>query len=163
MSRYADKTTVSVAKSRGEIDRLLRDWNCEGIRWTDHYTRGAVVLEFLWKHAEQEYLARFEVSLPDDDELRAQSLYGGKAHGKFLPEKFKRLQDARGRQEHRLLLLWLKAALNAVDAGIVPAEVLFLPFLVGRDGRTVAQAALPRLPQLLAAGSDALLLPEATR
>lgn len=155
MPRYAQQTTVSVAKSRGEIDALLRRWGCDGIRWTDHYSRGVIALEFIWHREKVEYLARFSIQLPSDDELRREARHGGR--GRFLPVKFQKLQAARGRQEHRLLLLWLKAALNAVDAGIIKAETIFLPFLVGRDGQTVAEAALPRLQTLLVDGSEALL------
>jgi hypothetical protein len=32
MPRYVQTTTVNVAKSRGEIDTLLRRWGCDGIR-----------------------------------------------------------------------------------------------------------------------------------
>ena len=48
MRRYAQDTSVSVGKSRGEIDELLRDWGCEAIRWSDDYRAGRVRLEFLW-------------------------------------------------------------------------------------------------------------------
>lgn len=152
MPRYAETTTVRVDKSRNEIDRLLRDWGCDGIRWTDHFAKGQVGLEFLWTHDDQEYLARFEITLPDDEALRSNARHA--SSGAFLPAKLAKLKESRGRQEHRLLLLWLKAALNAVDAGIIPAEVLFLPFLVGQDGQTVAQAALPRLRTLLSGGAS---------
>ena len=159
MTRYAQQTTVSVAKSRGEIDALLRQWGCDGIRWTDHYSRGIVALEFLWHRDNVDYLARFSIQLPDDKALRAEARHA--TSSRFLPAKFAKLQAGRGRQEHRLLLLWLKAALNAVEAGIIEAETIFLPFLVGRDGQTVAEAALPRLQTLLVDGSRALLgIPE---
>jgi len=42
--RYAEDTDVSVGKSRGEIDDLLRAWKCDGIQWTDHYDVGTVRL-----------------------------------------------------------------------------------------------------------------------
>lgn len=155
MRRYAQETTVSVAKTRGEIDALLRRWGCDGIRWTDHYARGAIALEFIWHREDAEYLARFSIQLPSDKELRGEAKH--QTTGRFLQTKFEKLQASRGRQEHRLLLLWLKAALNAVDAGIVEPETIFLPFLVGRDGQTVAEAALPRLQTLLVDGSRALL------
>lgn len=58
-----------------------------------------------------------------------------------------------------MLLNWLKAALNAVDAGLVEVEAIFLPWLVGTDGRTLREVAIPRLPALLK-GSAVGLLPE---
>ena len=54
-------------------------------------------------------------------------------------------------------MLWLKAALNAVEAKLVDPAAIFLPFLVGTDGRTFADVALPKLPKLMN-GSAGLLL-----
>lgn len=157
MRRYAEDTSVPVARSRAEIERLLRDWRCDGIRWSDIYSKGQSVLEFVWQRAESEvYMARFEIALPSDDELRERAVDG--RSGRFSEAKYGALQAARGKAEHRVLALWLKAALNAIDAGLVAAEAIFLPWLVGRDGKTVAETALPRLQKLLAGGADRLLL-----
>lgn len=67
------------------------------------------------------------------------------------------LRERAGRHEHRVLLLWLKAALNAVEAGLVDPASIFLSFLVGRDGRTVADVALPKLPSLIGGPAGLLL------
>ncbi len=155
MARYAETTKVPVAKSRGEIDKLLRAWGCDGIRWTDHFQRGIVSVEFLWTLDAIEYLARVAIRLPSDDDLA--ELSGHATTGEFLESKFARLSASRGRQEHRVLLLWLKACLNAVEFGIISAEEIFLPWLVGIDGKTIAETALPRLPQLLTNGTQALI------
>jgi len=145
--RYAQETTVSVGKSRGEIDDLLRSWGCDAIRWTDSFATGQVSIEFIWKREDVAYHARFSLQLPNEAELRKQAIDGRTR--KPSASKFEKLRQGVGRQEHRLLLLWLKAALNVVDAGIIPAEAIFLPFLVAKDGRTVAETALPRLRLLL--------------
>lgn len=155
MSHYANTTTVPVAKSRGEIDRLLRDWGCDGIRWTDQFTQGIVRLEFVWRHDDADYGARFSLKLPDDDVIRKESVHA--TTRRFLPAKYEKLCNERGRSEHRVLLLWLKAAFNAVAAGIVDAQTLFLPFLVDANGQTFAEVALPRLPEMLSSGAEALL------
>ena len=128
MPRYASKTKVPVTRSRGEIDALLRDWGADSIRWTDHYNDEHFVLEFLWHHEGASYLARIDT----------------KAEG--------------GAQvEHRILLLWLKGCFNAICEGLIRAEEVFLPFLVGQDGLTVAQVALPRLRTMLTAGAREML------
>jgi hypothetical protein len=156
MRRFAEDTSVPVAKSRGEIDRLLREWGARGLQWTDDWEHGRIALKFLWRAQDgKDYMARFAVALPTDEALREEARHGGR--GKFLAAKFQRLADGRGRQEHRLLALWLKAALNAVAAGIVGAETLFLPFLEDRHGQTVAEIALPRLGRLLEGGASRLL------
>lgn len=154
--KYASGTSVGVAKSRGDIDNLLRQWGCSQIQWSDDYKGGRVQLRFVWDHKDMDYMARFELQLPTDAELEKESLHA--TLGSICEGKLERLQRDRGKQEHRLLLLWLKASLNAVEAGIVAAEALFLPFLEGKDGATVAEVALPRLSKLLS-GSAKQLLP----
>ncbi len=144
MKPYAGQTRVPVAQSRAEIDRLLRNWKCDGIQWTDEFTKGTVTLAFIWSRKPKQtpgeverYLARLTLKMPSGD-----TNYG--------------LQIQRSL--HRTLLLWLKACFNAIEAGLVSAEQVFLPFLVGTDGRTVGDVAIPRLPALLKSSAERLLL-----
>ena len=71
-----------------------------------------------------------------------------------------RRADQAARAGHRVLLLWIKAALNAVAAGLLTAEEVFLPHMEGSDGRTVAEVALPRLRDLLTGAPASRLLPQ---
>lgn len=155
MKRYAETTTVPVSRSRGEIDRLLREWGAIGIQWTDEFEIDKVTLAFIWPRGEQRFQARFSVALPTREDLEPKARRAGT--GSVLPAKLARLLADRGKHEHRILLLWLKAALNAIDAGIVDAETIFLPFLVGRNGRTVAETAIPKLGMLLTGNASLLL------
>lgn len=159
MRRFAEDTRVPVAKSRGEIDELLRGWGAEGVQWTDEWSAGRVTLRFVWPKEERRYSARLSLLLPGDKEIRARPEMVNKQTGAFRDAAYRDAIAARGKREHRLLLLWLKAAFNAVDAGLVAAEVIFLPFLEGKDGQTVAERALPRMAQLLLGSADTLLLP----
>lgn len=153
---YAEETTVPISKTRCEIDDLLRAWRADGIRWTEDREGGRFVLEFLWKHEGASFLARFTVLMPSEKTLRARSLHA--KTGMLVESKLRRQRELAGRHEHRILLLWLKACFNAVKAKLTTAEAVFLPFLVGTDGQTVAEAALPRLRTLLT-GSGGMLLP----
>lgn len=76
--------------------------------------------------------------------LRAEARWAGDPNGKLLPAKLEKVQRAQGQCEHRTALLWLEACFNAVELGLVAPEQGLPAFLVGRDGRTVRQAALPR-------------------
>lgn len=156
MKRFAEDTAVPIAKSRAELEKLLRDWRCDAIRWSDHWHEGRSRLEFTWNHADTLYMARFDITLERDDALRERAVDG--RTGRPSERKLEQLRDARGRREHRVLVLWIKAALNAVAAGIVAPEAIFLPWLVGKDGRTFGDVAVAQLPKLLA-GSAAWLLP----
>lgn len=159
--RFAEDTAVPVAKSRGEIDRLLREWGADGIQWADDFRNDRAVLRFVWTRDGKSYLARFGIGLPSAKDLERHAIDGRTR--RVSQAKLDALLAQRGKREHRLLLLWLKAALNAVDAGLVSAEALFLPFFEDHDGQTVAEVALPRLPGLLAGGAARLLGPGAER
>lgn len=140
MTAFAQRTKVPCARTRQEIDRLLRAWKCDGIQWTDEFTLSRVTLRFVWSRFQGPREARVSVTYQAQFRINLSR------------------STTQGRQEHRLLLLWLKAALNAVEGGIIPAELLFLPWLVGRDGQTFGEIALPRLPQLLNAPDASTLL-----
>ena len=157
MRRFAEDTSVPVGRSRAEIDRLLQDWGCGQLQWSDDYKSGRVRLRFLWEHNGKGYLARFDVKLPARTDLEKHAIDG--RTGKVSENKLQALMDARGKAEHRTLLLWLKACLNAVESGIVTAEMIFLPFLEGKDGQTVGEIAIPKLADL-AGGSASRLLGE---
>ena len=155
MRRYAEDTAVPISRSRGEIDTLLRAWGAQGIQWTDDFEHDRVQLRFLWPRGEQRFMARFTLHLPTRVELEPEAI--DRHTRRISPGKLQALLDGRGRREHRVLALWLKAALNAVDSGLVEAETIFLPFLEDRNGHTVAEIALPKL-DLLLKGSGMRLL-----
>lgn len=158
MRRYAEGTQVPIARSRAEVDKILRDWGADAIQWSDDFRKDQVLLRFLWTWEGQQYVARITLALPTADELSKDAVDG--RSGRVSQGKLQTLMAGRGKQEHRILALWLKAAFNAVDAGIVTAEAIFLAFFEGRDGQTVAEVALPRLPDLLV-GNATRLLPAA--
>ena len=160
MRRYAEDTKVPIARSREEIVQLLRSWRVDGITWADDFERSRVVLRFVWhrRGGDERYLARFAIQLPDRKALEPRAI--DQRNGTVSEKKLARLMAERGMHEHRVLLLWLRAAFNAVEAGIVSAETLFLPFLEDQEGRTVAEVAIPRLSSLLDGAADRLLLPE---
>lgn len=161
MRRYAQDTKVPISRSRAEIDKLLRRWKVEGIQWTDEFSLDRVVLRFAFPHEGKRFGAKFVVRLPSAQDLRPEAIHG--STGRLIPEKLQKLLDARGKQEHRLLLLWLTAAFNAVAGGLVPVEQLFLPFLEDSKGRTLGEILGPKLGALGDGKTvGALLLPEAT-
>jgi len=153
---YAEGTRVSLGRSRGEIDDVLRRWRCDQVRWTDDYAQARVVLEFVWRHGEDSYAARMTLKLPDRSVLEKRAI--NRQTGRLSEPKLARLMAERGQEEMRAFALWIKACLAAVDAGIVDAATVFLPFLTDpRTGETVAEFALPRMRAMLAEGVVALL------
>lgn len=149
--RYAEDTSVPIARSRGQIDDLLRDWGASGFQWTDDFEAASVTLRFKWPGPGGfTYMARFDLALPTIGSIQV-------AEGPLSPSKLEARVLGGARAAYRALLLWLKAAFVAVDAGIVRPEELFLPFLEGRDGKTVGETALPHIERLLTGSATKLL------
>jgi hypothetical protein len=154
--KFAQDTTVPISRSRGEIDNLLRDWGATGVQWTDEWEAGVVTLRFQWPHQDSVFRARIRIVLPGRDDFHEEAI--DKRTGILSENKMEKLLAARGKREHRLLLIMLKSLLNAVDAGVVSDIDAFLPYLEGSDGRTVGEVAAENLPKL-ASGSASRLLP----
>lgn len=156
MRSFAEDTSVPIAKTRSELEALLRTWSCDGVQWTDFWSEGRSQLQFTWTFEQRKYLARFIVLMPDEKALRARSL---NQHTRQVSEaKLKKNRAVAGCHEHRTLFYFVRSAFAAVKAKLVTPEQVFLPFLVGADGRTVAEAALPQLHKLLMGGTGADLL-----
>jgi hypothetical protein len=149
---------VATGRSRDQIVQLLRDWGAVGVQWTDEWESNQVILRFKWVNGEAGYMARFNLHLPTREELEERDDMIDQRTGRPSESRVAKAMARRGEQEHRVLLLLLKAAFNAVEIGLLDAEQIFLPFFEGRDGSTVWEAAKENLPAL-GTGSAVKLLP----
>lgn len=106
------QTTVSAAKSRDGIDRLLEKVGVVGFRWATELDKGRETLEAL-----------LEVD--------------GKKLGFRLSVDY---EDERTRRQVMRALYWyLKSKIEAVECGLVDLEEEFLPYLLTKSGQTVAE------------------------
>jgi len=155
--KYAEATNVSPEESKSAINNILKSWGVRGIQWSEMFDTNKVVLQFLWspEGVDQHYMARMDVNLPTDDDLREEAKH--KRSGRVIEDKFERLVEQRGWREHRVLHIFLKGAFEAIENGIITAAQLFLPWLVGRDGRTVGEVVGEQLPLLMNNSATALL------
>ena len=159
MRRYAQDTEVAIERSRDQITKLLREWNTEGIGWLDDFAHDRVLLQFViprlvpGKTEAVAYKAQFAIQLEPDADIR-KAATGARG---FSDVRYQDLLNRRGRRQHRVLFIWIKAALEAVTEGVVPFEAIFLPFFVREDGTTVADAALPHLAKMLGAPINRML------
>lgn len=153
--KFAENTYVPTDRSRGQINALLKNWGVSGIQWSEDYENNRVMLQFVWKHDNFPYMAKFSVNLPTDEDLVESARH--KRSGRLLKDKLESLKESRGWREHRVLHIFLKGSFEAIENGIITAEQLFLPWLVGRDGRTVGEVIGPRLPSLMGNSAMALL------
>jgi hypothetical protein len=146
MRRYAQGTSVGVSRSREAIDRILREWGAQGVQWTDEFVPDRkVLLRFIWMYEDVRLTARFCLHC---DRARLEDAAVDNRSGKTSPAKLEKLLNTWGSESHRLLLLFLKGAMFAVDAGLIKAEQIFMPFFEDRDGNVVGEMMIQRLKDL---------------
>lgn len=134
MSKYAVETTVSVEKSRAELETILRRY-------------GAVAFGYM----------------TDDRKAAVQFVANGKSCRFILPVpdgyRYRRVETAaRGaweqacRSRWRSLVLCVKAKLEAVSAGITTFETEFMAHIVLPNGQTIGERFLPEIETALTNG-----------
>ena len=155
--RFAEDSSVPVDRTRGEIRELLAEWGCSGMGWFDH-TDGVVDLIFVWDPSIVARAGKKKTRCPGGHYAGGQWAMtcipcdwtdGFKtASGQTFRVRFSLAigTDAqKQRTAHRLMLLKIKADLNAAQAGLVKAEEVFLPFIVDGNGATFAEKMIPLL------------------
>lgn len=133
--RAYEGTSVTIGRSREQIDILLRNWGVSGIQWEDDFKRGIVNLRFRWENDGTNFVARYQIPLDDDEKLEEQAIDG--RSGKPSEKKLERLKAERGKREHRVLAAFLKNVFEAVEQGVIDAEAVFLPWIEDSEGVTV--------------------------
>ena len=121
-------TSIPPAKSRENVEELLIRVGAKGFRWasTVGYP-GREVLEAVIGWSERSLAFRLEV-LYEDEKQRKQRM--------------------------RALYWYMKTKIEAVQMGLVDMEHEFLPYLLGKDGRTMYEQIQETLPKMLSAPED---------
>ena len=149
-AKYAQGTAVSIDKSRGELEKLLK-------------ARGATGFMFGWEEGRDSHVVAFRLA---DRLIRLTVPRSFYDEHKRTPsgrtrtvEAAQEQADAEERRRWRALLLVIKARLVAVDDGVETLETAFLPWVVLPTGQTIAEwlgpqldtvYATQRMPELLA-------------
>lgn len=155
---YASDTAVPVEKSKEEIARLLRQWGCIGLQWTENWKQSNAQLRFCWPHNGVEYIVRLSLVFPTDAEMERTCTIRHKTRDARLAWLDKEREQT-ARAIYRIVLIKLKADFNMVSAKMATVVEVFLPFLEDAQGRTVAEIATPRLPELLGPDGGQRLFP----
>lgn len=119
---YAEHTTVSVEKSRLEIERICQRYGCSSFASAADYEKGLARVEFKCHNRR----VRFELSLPKSGDFRAASKWEQKCRARW-----------------RALVLVLKGKLESVTTGIATFEEEFLPYIVMPNDLTVGAIMIP--------------------
>lgn len=152
MTRYAENTTVTTDRSRGEIEQTLRRYGADQFVSGWDASRAMLGFRVDGRHV------RFELPMPDrsDDEFRLTPTGRYERDAKQQGEAYE--QEVRRRW--RALNLAIKAKLEAIGTGIASFDDEFLAYLVLPGNTTVGQMmADGRLDAALASGSMPALLP----
>ncbi|HRV80250.1 MAG: hypothetical protein H6830_04500 [Planctomycetes bacterium] len=157
MSRYASNTTVSVGRTKAEIEDLLIKHGAE--QFVAGWDGFQAVLGFVFNGRH----IRFALKLPDKND-RDFTMTRARRN-KRSPEEAMKAWEQACRSRWRALLLVIKAKLEAVEVGISTVELEFLPWTVvpGRN-ETVGELIGPQMEKAISGGySPKLLLGDAPR
>ncbi len=137
MSRYAENTTVSVEKSRAEIEHTLVRYGADQFFYGWEQEQAVIGFRLCNR------MIRFVLPMPalDDEEFwrtpdRRQRRSDDAAHREW---------EKATRQRWRALLLVIKAKLEAVESNITTIEEEFMAHIVLPDGQTVGQFMAPQI------------------
>lgn len=148
--KYASHTSVSVEKSRGEIEWVLKRYGAGSFAYMSQGNIAAIAFEV------QNRRIRMVIPLPDPKDFERNK----KGHVRKA-ELALRSWEQSCRQRWRALSLVVKAKLECVESGVATFEQEFLPYTLLPDGKTVGEWALPqvkkayelgKMPPLLGAG-----------
>lgn len=154
MTRFAQKTSVPVDRSRAEVERVLQRYGASGFGYS--WQRREVPIEPPPLHGAKTELREYSDIVFD---------FKGRRIRLDVPMPTEREAgtaakvEAATRQRWRALLLVLKAKLEAVESGISTLEREFLADIVTEDGRTVGDILVPRITEAVRSGR---LLPPAS-
>ena len=152
--RYVVNTTVSIEKTQEEIRKLLRKYGSDGFGTSEEDREATIGFRI------NGIRIRITAILPDRKEKRF--VFTGKYGYTRTAEQQNKLYAQAIRQKWRVLLLTIKAKLEAVENQIVTLEEEFMPFIVTETGETIGERLLPRLKAAQAAGQSFRLLEAST-
>lgn len=154
MPRYAENTTVPAERSQAEIQQTLRRYGATGFVFAQDDERHQAMIQF----RAQGRMVKLVLPLPDPDD-EAFRLTPQRRTPRS-PQKRREAYEQEVRRRWRSLALFVKATLEAVEAGIITFDRAFLAHLMLPDGRTVAQHLQPRIETAYATGEMPALLPD---
>ena len=139
---YANRTSVSVARSRGEIESLLVRFGCDRFTYTTGHEDAAVAFEYGGR------MIRFDVRFEPKENFRRTP--GGR-RTRSDEDTAKAWEQAQ-REKWRALALTIKAVLVAVETEIWTFEQAFHPWTVMPDGKTLFEHCEPKVAKMVTTG-----------
>lgn len=147
MQRYAAHTSVSVEKSRAEIEQLVT--RAGASEFQSGWMSNQAAIMFTLKNRQ----VRFVMDLPD--RASREFMYTPERRKLRSQAEREKAYEQACRSRWRALLLAIKAKLEAIQVGISTFDQEFLAFIVDpRTDRTVAELIAPQLALVYAGPTD---------
>lgn len=151
---YAANTSVSVAKSKAEIEAILERYGAD--QFMSGWNAENAIIGFTIRiDDDQIRQIKFNLSMPSKTERR----FTHHSKGTRTVEAALKEWEQACRQRWRALALVIKAKLEAVECGISTIEDEFLAQTVMDDGRTVSQHVKEPIAISYSRGGGVNLLP----
>lgn len=150
MTKYAAQTSVSVSKSKAEIERLLEKYGAG--QFVSGWDSDRALVGFTMSGRQ----IKFILSLPD----KASKEFTHHSKGRRTDEAALKQWEQACRQRWRALALVIKAKLEAVESGISEFDDEFMANIVMPDGQTVSQLTRPQITMAYQTGQMQPLLPD---
>jgi len=155
---YSD-TTVSVVKSQADIQKCLAKRGIGGVQWTS-WPNGRTILRFELEMGDTVHMVRLTV---DPEEQGKPFKYSPRARGNGAQQLEKHMFQE-SRRLHRTLYWYVKAKLEAVEAGLEEPAQAWLAAIEGPRGHTIYQEMSGGLAAMAPGKLDSLpALPPARR
>jgi hypothetical protein len=153
-SIYARLTTVTTDRSQLELSTILKRYGANQIAFgwqTLPDGSEQALIGFVMKNRQ----ARISLNFPNSSEC-SKTATGRERHGNIIVKEW----NKQTRQRWRVLLLMVKAQLEAIELGIVRFDDVFAGFTVLEGGKTVGQLISAGLDKLYSTGLVQSMLPE---
>lgn len=142
MAKYAAGTSVSPARSREELDKMLKKYGATGFGYVDQERAAAIMFSINGR------TYRYLVQMPQLQDFRRNST------GYVLSTTAqKRAWEQSVREQWRALVVTIKGKLVAVDTGIETFEESFLRHVIMPNGQTVGETIEPQLEEMYRTGT----------
>jgi hypothetical protein len=151
---YARGTEVSVAKTKAELEELLRAHGAKATAVYHHETGAAIAFEM------HDRRIIMKLPLPSPGERRFSHWKQPNGFERLrTPESARELYEQGCRERWRALFLAVKAKLVSVQQRIETFEEAFMAHVQMPDGRTIGEYVKPRLAQAYKENRMVALLP----
>lgn len=147
---YAEKTNISVAKTKADIEELIQ--RAGAGQFVSGYKENVAVIGFSLSDRQ----IRFTLPLPDKQDK--DFWYTPERHNKRTEQQAYAAWEQACRSRWRALYLIIKAKLEAVESGISTIEREFFYDVVLPDGKTVGEWMAPQLEDTYRTGQMPPLL-----